>query len=486
MDHKENPDVGAPGPGVDVQTLASEHCTNGPINATNNATEVNSGSGETDCFAPKKNPPASEAEGLEGEDEYVGGNQSPMNSTYLIAPHTPDNPSNEVNYPLNVTSADNSQSVRGDTNSAITFLQNWCPQGPWTLTAISERHGTFTRAFTSLDDARKFIDEHNGNRNLYFQVNSTIGLLTKKSSKADIAAAEWLHVDIDANTDRPAEAILADIQAFHPKPTAIVFSGGGYQAFWRLAQPYRIDGKEANWLALEAYNRALAKALGGDNCHNVDRIMRLPGTVNIPTKAKLAKGRVNALARLVEFSDATYPLSAFKPEPVELTGKAGDAGHQRPMPSRDTWLPTTEIDDLDQWQVSDRLKEIMACGQLVDRPKPGDNSRSVWLLDFLCGMLRKGVPDVVILGIATDKRWLISASVLEGRTLDAANNEAWRQLQKARNVVARERPDSGSGVLTPDAALANAERRLCCCQTIWQQSSGVKERFQRTMAASHF
>lgn len=44
---------------------------------------------------------------------------------------------------------------------------------------------------------------------------------------------------------------------------------------------------------------AIAKALGGDNCHNVDRLLRLPGTINMPNAKKRAAGRVPTLARII-------------------------------------------------------------------------------------------------------------------------------------------------------------------------------------------
>ena len=52
-----------------------------------------------------------------------------------------------------------------------------------------------------------------------------------------------------------------------------------------------IDGKEAQYEDAKLYNVQLELLFGGDNCHNVDRILRLPGTINIPDAKKLKKGR---------------------------------------------------------------------------------------------------------------------------------------------------------------------------------------------------
>ena len=71
----------------------------------------------------------------------------------------------------------------------------------------------------------------------------------------------------------------------------VVFSGGGYQAFWKLETPISINGDLGRAEDAKRYNQQLELLFGGDNCHNVDRIMRLPGTVNVPDERKRTKGR---------------------------------------------------------------------------------------------------------------------------------------------------------------------------------------------------
>ena len=99
-----------------------------------------------------------------------------------------------------------------------------------------------------------------------------------------------MHVDVDIYD----EATLAALRAFSPKPTVIVFSGGGYQALWRLSEP------STDFERVEQTNIWLAEKLGGDNCHNIDRLLRLPGTINLPNAKKRAAGRVPVVARVVE------------------------------------------------------------------------------------------------------------------------------------------------------------------------------------------
>ena len=68
--------------------------------------------------------------------------------------------------------------------------------------------------------------------------------------------------------------------------------------------------------------------LGGDSCHNIDRIMRLPGTINVPTKKKLEEGRKPALATVVEADwSRDYDLSAFTPAQPSAHSERDAAGH---------------------------------------------------------------------------------------------------------------------------------------------------------------
>jgi len=131
-------------------------------------------------------------------------------------------------------------------------------------------------------------------RNVYWTVNRVAEHCNKKPSKTDIVDVRFAHIDIDPPKAGGALDKLqkqAELLSLSFPPTLIIDSGGGLQAFWRLAGP-------ASIAEVEAVNRGLAERLGGDHCHNIDRLMRLPGTVNYPNAKKCAAGRTPSLAKV--------------------------------------------------------------------------------------------------------------------------------------------------------------------------------------------
>lgn len=333
--------------------------------------------------------------------------------------------------------------MQGDSKKAIEFLEKWNSKGPWVLTSIStDRKGIMTSTFSASEkvDMLTWLNKYNGDRNIYFHVNTTKGNLKSKANKEDIASAEWLHVDIDPaegqdlaeERTRALSSLTDRLPKGIPDPTAIVFSGGGFQAFWRLKQPFIIDGEVSKAEEFELYNRRLEQIFGGDHCHNVDRIMRLPGTINVPDAKKRKKGRVEELARLLQFTEKSYDLSEFKKaQAVQMSSsprEGGSYGEDLNIPGNIERIQ--DLSELDQWNVPDRLKVIIAQGMHPDQPKEKDNSRSSWLFDCVCGLVRHNVPDHVIYAIITDPDWGISSSVVELKS--GGDRYARRQIKRAK------------------------------------------------------
>lgn len=314
---------------------------------------------------------------------------------------------------------------------AVKFLEAFRAGGPWQLTAISPNGGGIsTRMLDTPEAASAWVEEHSGRDNCYFTVNRLSKPLEKKSQKTDISTVDYLHVDIDARKDQPLAEELRRIEAILtencpvPAPTFINFSGGGFQAFWQLREPIQIDGDPSRIEDAEAYNRELARLLGGDSCWNSDRVMRLPGTTNIPDAKKTARGRIPAQAVVCRHDPAkVYDITSFNKAPKKRPADVA---------APDVTAVTQRI-ELDETGLDDRLKVIALEGRDPHEPKTGDDSRSAWLFDFLCNGMRQGVDDAVLYSIIMDARFGISASVLEK---PRPHDYALRQIAEARKALA--------------------------------------------------
>jgi hypothetical protein len=214
-------------------------------------------------------------------------------------------------------------------DDAVAFLERLRPSGPWVLTAIMpdpEPGQVYVDTITvfSADDAHVFLVKYDGKRNLYYSVNPTRVATTRKASKTNIAAIEFALADCDPREDEtPEDAKARYLEALKttgvPAPTFIVDSGNGLQFGWRLADPVRLPPLVEGELGSDVETRikATMERLGAKaGTQNIDRILRLPGTLNLPNAPKRKHGRVVCPATLIEFNDGAFGLASFPlPEP---------------------------------------------------------------------------------------------------------------------------------------------------------------------------
>ncbi|WP_019626991.1 VapE domain-containing protein [Thioalkalivibrio sp. ALJT] len=346
--------------------------------------------------------------------------------------------------------------IQHDTAAALDFLRRWSPDADWCLTAIIPDGKTETATFkpTEEEKARAWIDDRQGHKNLYFHVNATRGRRSSKPKKPDMAAFRAFHVDIDpaAGEDFEEErqriaAMLSDnLPEGIPAPSVVIDSGGGFQAFWLLAHPLPIDkpseAAPEPWADGEAYNRSLELAFRADSCHNCDRLMRLPGTVNLPNKKKASKGRVPTLARLLSWEGTRYPLDHFdrlkvtaKPAPSApsatptASGKAAavlDLGDGMPMGTEELreWAETNGKTLKDA-----TLARIATGTDPLDPTKYPSRSEALWAV--VCDLVRADVDDGVIFRVITGPNE-IAASV---RDKSDPKRYALDQIAKARALI---------------------------------------------------
>jgi len=185
------------------------------------------------------------------------------------------------------------------------------PGGHGTVVAIDPESGRCTGyGYTSetLQQAEQFISTNaERKQNLYWTPNGVKGVVNKKPLKSDISAMRWVHLDLDD----PSDEALERLRTYRLPPTITVFSGGGFNAYWKLDEPVHANG---NIQRLEEANQRLILDLGGDKgTQNLDRILRLPHTTNWPSKTKLARGRVPMESHLVDVNSHAYRLEDFPP-----------------------------------------------------------------------------------------------------------------------------------------------------------------------------
>lgn len=315
------------------------------------------------------------------------------------------------NLPARATAAQqNFPELAPNVEEAIRFMTWLAPHGPWHIYTIDAEGGApvpmpfdFGPA-TNLEKCAVWIEQRNvARQNVYYSPNRPRAGVRKKASKEEMDVALWAYVDIDpcagesleSEQKRILDLLQEERPASVPEPSAIVFSGGGYQVLLRLDQSIALTDAE-KIEAYEARNRGLEDLLGGDNCHNCDRILRVPGTVNWPNKPKREKGRTPALAHVVgELSDVVVKITDLPKATNPLKPAVQSSSALEASPIRD-------IDELDRWNVPQRIKAIIETGPDARHPKKRDNSRSAWQLDATCQLVRSGIPDDTVMGILLD------------------------------------------------------------------------------------
>jgi P4 family phage/plasmid primase-like protien len=345
----------------------------------------------------------------------------------------------------------------------LTFLRGWSEEGPWWPTAIPREGGkTETRTFTDLGALAQWAGEKAGRFNLYFSVNDLAPDTASKASKEEVTRIRGLHVDVDPRPpangwpkDPTPEQLAALALHFEserariwammedwerngaklpfPRPTAIVDSGGGFQCFWRLAEEVAPE-------VAEAVNMVIAEAMGGDATHDVSRIMRLPGAVNLPSDKKRRRGRGDAPTSLA-WADWSrrFRLADFPP-----------VAAQRAAPAVAGPTVAAQDVDLESLGLPDRVRALIVQGRDNDEPERWQD-RSRLVMHVLCELIRADVPDGVIKAVILDPAYGISAHVLDQKRPE---RYADRQIQRAL----AEQPRPGP-VLVPVALnLARAYR----------------------------
>lgn len=321
-----------------------------------------------------------------------------------------------------------------DCAAALAFLERLHPGGPWNLVAIGPHTGS-TEGATFNDPAKveKWLTARSGRCNCYYQANPVASPSGAKGRlrRQDIKQGSVLHVDIDVDKlaggmsglDARKAATVETLRGLESPPTAVVDTGGGLQCLWRISATTDLD-------SIERMNAKLVEDLGGDpGTWSISQPLRLPGTMNLPDAKKQARGRVPVPAQLIEFTGHHYEGWEFElAEPAST--RSVDVEFAGPEDVEDLAALAAEH------HLDERLLTIIENGRLPES-KQGDDSRSAWLFDAVCGLARHRVPNEKILGIILDSRFGISESVLsrpEHDQLRYAEHQVRNALARVRDV----------------------------------------------------
>lgn len=314
--------------------------------------------------------------------------------------------------------------------NAVKFLRTI--GAPRVLVAIHpETHEIAAGTFNTVAKTTAWLDRWTTCRNCYFTVNRTKRPMTKKPKKQDMAWMDFAHAELD-----PPKAVRSspewrqrarDKLDTLPYPPSIIWdSGNGTQALWRLKSPIRLIDAEAI-ARCEAANRGLLDALHDDEIevqgtHNIERLLRIPDTVNYPDKVKRKAGRKIVRAGKVEcHPERTYELDAL-PKVTLIEKPAIDRAIGAPV----------AIDDLSDLPAADWVKRLIEhCNDDGEY-----KSRSEAEFAVVCQMIHDRVSDEIILGVLLNPRWRISERVLERG--ERAQSYAVREIVNAHKKIATE------------------------------------------------
>lgn len=280
-------------------------------------------------------------------------------------------------------------------------------------------------------------------QDIYFLLGEAKYQLAKKPRKDDMAGSRRLWVDLDppasvwdkkskqeigsGSLDRWRSATLAALRAFDPAPTFVIDSGRGFWGLWQLDALALQDD-------VEAANIALARAFGdeGDKCHNIDRVARMPDTLNTKTgaRSRLVVCEPERVYSIDQFAKATVTAkTAIAPARAAVAAKtSGKAAASDPIAA------------LAQYGISPTTLAIIASGHDPSDPaRFPSRSEAVWYV--CCELCRRTVPEQIVLAVLLDKRLGISESIYvqsDGTSVSQPDRYAQEQITKAQAEVGQD------------------------------------------------
>jgi hypothetical protein len=262
-------------------------------------------------------------------------------------------------------------------------------------------------------------------RDVYFGVALRRANMTKnqKGGVADCRGLPGLFLDVDIDTGFNTHAAknlpktfdqCAEILADAPEPTGIIDSGHGWHVYWLFDKVHPVGYADAHTFSnvSEAFQRkiiARANALGYhvDMTGNLDRILRVPGTIN-------TKGGLNKAVSEIYFDGPRYDSLNTLLETAQVDMRAQLAPGS---------FKTTRVEDVDS--------------SLLEPREAGTKAQTTdWIKDALSKLHNPESKELM-------------ESVLQGKSF-AAPGDRDRTLQRLASIVAYIAPDRDPGELATE------------------------------------
>lgn len=252
---------------------------------------------------------------------------------------------------------------------------------------------------------------------------------TESGTKQSVEQVGALWADLDGkdfdlnDIERGKQLALERLGGLPPelRPSARLDTGGGYHVYWFLKSPESVLSAEQR-ARVESAMRRLKETLKGDHVQNVDRILRLPGSLNVkkPTYP-------NPWCRIIAHDfERRFSLEDFE-SLADKDPRPAPEGNTKPAVTFSTHAISLELAAI---QAGSKTKTLIEEGWSA---KNGYKSRSEADQAVITALAQGGHTDDEIRAVFSNAAWGIGAKYRER----GAGGDAYlaRSIANARSLV---------------------------------------------------
>ncbi len=217
-------------------------------------------------------------------------------------------------------------------------------------------------------------------KNIYWNVHPVAAIPTRgpdpvrlRATVEEVTAVNCLFAEFDAKDFGDSlQATLDHLRGLPLQPSAIIFSGHGYQAYWLLREPLELDTPELRDQAKRRQAQWVQMFGGDSGAKDLARVLRVPDTINAKPGMPPVMARVESAdgpVYSVEEIDAQFGADVSAPPSAEAAGPEKlPIGQQLSLANKAlAMLKPERADDYDDW-----LAVGMSLRQL------GDDGLALW------------------------------------------------------------------------------------------------------------